>query len=232
MIKLKNIISEIIIEYERGKPLTFAHGCVDSYKGQNYCNLIAKDKDGKFVGAIAFSTYGNQIHISMIHTKTNERRKGIATAMAKELQREYPDHEIIWGMTTLAGSKFLEKLPRTFKSGRWKVKETISPHRAAKNTDKRRGYIGLVYNGKIEAYEEMLPDVLTANHIDFTPHMGAKWRFFVEFPKNTVLWDEFPADHEDQLKVEDWLHKKNMRVDNHIGVKEYYRITNFPGHNT
>jgi hypothetical protein len=234
MIKLKNIISEIITEYERGEPLIFTHDCVDSYRGQNYCNLIARDKDGNFVGAINFSTYRNQIHISMINTKGTERRKGIATAMAKELQKEYPDYEIIWGMTTTAGSKFIEKLPRTFKAGQWRVKlkEIMSPHRAAQHTDKRRGYIGIVYHDKVEAYDEMVPDVIASNHIDFTHHVGAKWRYFVEFPKNTVLWDEFPADVDDKLRVEDWLHKKNMKVNNHIGVREYYKITNFPGHYT
>jgi folate-dependent phosphoribosylglycinamide formyltransferase PurN len=117
MIKLKSIISEIITEYEKGEPLIFTHGCVDSYRGQNYCNLIAKDKNGNFVGSVSFSTYENQIHINMINTKRSERRKGIATAMAKELQKEYPNFKIIWGMTTSFGSKFLEKLPKKFKAG-------------------------------------------------------------------------------------------------------------------
>ena len=43
MIKLKSIISEIILEYEKGEPLSFTHDCVDSHRGENYCNLYAKE---------------------------------------------------------------------------------------------------------------------------------------------------------------------------------------------
>ena len=220
MIKLQNIISEIITEYEGGEPLLFTHDCVDSYRGQNYCNLIARDKDGNFVGSINFSTYGKKIHISMINTKGPERRKGVATAMAKELQKEYPDYEIIWGMTTSFGTKFLDKLPRTFKSGQWRVnlKEIISPHEKAKTTDKERGYIGIVKNGRVYGYDDMVPHVFQTLHaeIEFGAPNDGKFRYL--YLSNVVYWNKFPPTDEERLVVEDWLAKKKVKVKAHRSV--------------
>ena len=60
--------------------------------------------------------------------------------MVKELKKEYPNFKIVWGMTTSSGSKFLKKLPRTLKSGQWRINihEIRSPHGPYKKTDKKR----------------------------------------------------------------------------------------------
>ncbi len=106
MIKLKHLISE----YEKGGPLVFTHDCRDSYRGQNYCTLYAKDTKENVVGIIQYSTYENKVYVDVIKTKEEERRKGIATLMAKELQREFPNFKIEWGMTTPDGTSFLGSL--------------------------------------------------------------------------------------------------------------------------
>ena len=76
--------------------------------------LHATDKDNIPVGSIRYSILDDTISILFIRTQKTERRKGIAIAMAKELQRLHPNYEIDWGSLTPDGSKFLPKLPRTY----------------------------------------------------------------------------------------------------------------------
>jgi GNAT superfamily N-acetyltransferase len=106
MIKLKHLIPE----YVKGEPLEFTHDCRDNYKGQNYCTLIAYDKRGIKVGKIDYSTYENVIYIDGMETVESERRKGIATAMIRDLHREHPRWKIVWGITTPEGAAFIKTL--------------------------------------------------------------------------------------------------------------------------
>lgn len=106
-------VTEIINEYEKDQPLKFHHDCFDTHGGEIFCNLIAKDTNGSAIGYIEYSTYGDEINIKMIQTKEGERRKGIATLMAKELQRKYPKNYIQWGMTTSDGEPFVKSLKQS-----------------------------------------------------------------------------------------------------------------------
>jgi hypothetical protein len=107
------------------------------------------------------------------------------------------------------------------------MSEIMSPYEQAKDINKRRGYIGVVYHGNIEAYDEMVPDVMAVDHSEL-PHgrigstsLGTRWRYFVETPKNTILWNEFPPTDEDRHKAEDWLVKKGIYKPQHIGLNDY-----------
>jgi predicted acetyltransferase len=46
----------------------------------------------------------------MIHVDDEFKRQGIATAMLKRLQKEYPDTEISWGMLTADGNDLYQKI--------------------------------------------------------------------------------------------------------------------------
>jgi hypothetical protein len=104
----------MIAEYNKGEPLTFRHESLDSHGGQSFMVLYASDSSGAVVGKIDYIVYQDLISIGIIKTEKTEQRKGVATAMAKELQRQYPDSEIAWGMSTRPGEKFLKSLSRKF----------------------------------------------------------------------------------------------------------------------
>jgi hypothetical protein len=104
----------MIVEYNKGEPLTFRHEALDAHGSESFMLLYATDSEGNVVGKIDYTIYENVISISMIKTVQSEFRKGIATEMAKELQREYPESEIKWGMTTTPGQKFLKSLSRRY----------------------------------------------------------------------------------------------------------------------
>lgn len=110
MINLKKLAEN----YEKGDPIVFRDEMMDHRAGESFMTLSAYSKEEVPLGKIDYSIYQNEIAIKYIKTSPTMKRKGIATAMAKELQRLHPDTEIDWGSTTDDGSKFLEKLPRTY----------------------------------------------------------------------------------------------------------------------
>ena len=102
-----------LAEYVKGGSLTFREEMLDSRGGEHFMILYAMSGDSQ-VGHISYSLYGGDVFIKMIQTPSQFQRRGIATEMAKELQRLHPDAEIVWGTTTKAGHEFLKALPRTF----------------------------------------------------------------------------------------------------------------------
>ena len=65
---------------------------------------------GKEAGYIDYAEYDGVPFIKYITVDPEFRRQGIATKMLKQLQKEYPDQEIDWGMTTPDGTKLKEKV--------------------------------------------------------------------------------------------------------------------------
>lgn len=102
-----------LAEYIKGQPLKFREELMGQKSGEDFLILYAYDQEN-VVGSVEYSTYKDDVSIKMIRTHVAERRKGIATELAKELQRLYPNHEVIWGTTTEEGHNFLKALPRTF----------------------------------------------------------------------------------------------------------------------
>lgn len=102
-----------LVEYVKGQPLRFREESRGTHGSEHYLTLSALDGP-TVVGKVDYSVYQDDVSIEMIRTNDDEKRKGVATELAKELQRVYPNHEIIWGTTTGEGHQFLKALPRTF----------------------------------------------------------------------------------------------------------------------
>jgi hypothetical protein len=104
--------------------------------------------------------------------------------------------------------------PSIYRSPYKKVNEIESPYSKATEDHKKRGYIGVVYNGVIYAYDQIIPNLMEVDHSELiNGRNGERWRYFIQTPKNTILWNEFPPSKDDQFLVEDWIHKKGHIVD-------------------
>jgi GNAT superfamily N-acetyltransferase len=80
------------------------------YNHGQYDLTLFAEIDNKDVGYIDYSKYQDDINIQMIHVDDEFKRQGIATAMLKRLQKEYPDTEISWGMLTADGNDLYQKI--------------------------------------------------------------------------------------------------------------------------
>jgi len=107
----KPIWLPVIMEGLEG--LKFTHEANDYRHGETFMTLYARLGE-QVVGYIYYSLYLDEINIKYIHVNEDKRRGGIATAMARNLQAEYPDKEIDWGGLTDEGSAFLKALNREF----------------------------------------------------------------------------------------------------------------------
>lgn len=66
----------------------------------------------KPVGYIDYSVYDDKPYIQMIKVIDGEKRKGYGTQLVKNLQKQYPNQEIDWGMMTDEGSALYKSLPK------------------------------------------------------------------------------------------------------------------------
>ena len=111
--KLENTINDIL-KNAGVKPLNesldFYTSVKDSYGDELHCRTTVSE-DGKNIGYLDFSVYEDTPYIQMINVKEPYRRKGYATQMIKHLQKEYPNSEIDFGMTTDDGTKLVNSLP-------------------------------------------------------------------------------------------------------------------------
>lgn len=98
---------ELFEAKEPPKGLAFRNEVRDYIKGQMNCTLQALVA-GKYAGHIDYSVWQDDVSIQMIEVP-KLKRKGIATALLKELQRMYPETEINWGMMTDDGSKLYDR---------------------------------------------------------------------------------------------------------------------------
>jgi len=84
--------------------------CYDSHSGQNYCRLIAYDKQGNYVGHLDYSEYNHQLYVDMIEVDEKHQRQGIATDLLLKLKdKRQPIH---YGYSTRDGTKFLEAMKK------------------------------------------------------------------------------------------------------------------------
>lgn len=89
--------------------LVIKNEVTNSYDDEVY-NQMTAELDGEIIGKIEYSVYNDVPHIQMIETKPEYRRKGVATKLLQELQKEYEGKEIDFGMTTPDGTKLLESI--------------------------------------------------------------------------------------------------------------------------
>lgn len=109
------------------------------------------------------------------------------------------------------------------------IMELESPHEEAKDTDIKRGYLGTAYNHQVIAYDQILPNVIQVDHSELPQgRSGSRFRYFVQRPWNTILWNEFPPSPEDKALVVAWLEKKGITNPRDIGLNDYNHIYNRP----
>ncbi|MGV0949298.1 MAG: GNAT family N-acetyltransferase [Azonexus sp.] len=99
--------------FESMPGLQFRSECRGAHNGQSDMTLYA-EIDGVAVGRIEYCVFNDQPYVQYIFTSPEYRRKGIGTAMAKQLQKEYPGVEIEWSGSTDSGTPFIASLDREF----------------------------------------------------------------------------------------------------------------------
>jgi predicted GNAT family acetyltransferase len=99
---------------ELEQSLKFDIQSVGYHNNQHDLVLTAKTEDGNVVGKIEYNEYQGKPHISWIEVEPLLRKQGIGKKMINFLQNQYPDEEIKIGGTTDLGTKFFDKLPKTF----------------------------------------------------------------------------------------------------------------------
>jgi len=75
-----------------------------AYKGQINGNVVAFDKTGKQAGILQYQQFEDEVLIAWIEVSPEMQKRGIATRLYQELQNEWPDKKITWGMTTPEGT--------------------------------------------------------------------------------------------------------------------------------
>ena len=82
---------------------------IDSHHGQLDMVMTAYMGE-KPVGSLQYSLYENIPHISYIEVLPEYRRQGIASRLVRNLQSQYPETEIEWGILTDDGKAFYDAL--------------------------------------------------------------------------------------------------------------------------
>ena len=78
--------------------------CYDAHSGQDYCHILAYNKDDKLIGYIDYSIFENTSFVDCIETHEQCRRKGIASSLMKKLEKD--GRRIKIGLVTPTGKKF------------------------------------------------------------------------------------------------------------------------------
>jgi hypothetical protein len=94
--------------FEQGD-IAFNDTMIDYYDGQSNMRLLA-NVGGKNVAGIDYTVYQGKPKISMIEVADDQRRKGYATSLLKQLQRQFPNTEIDFGMLTGDGDSLYKSL--------------------------------------------------------------------------------------------------------------------------
>ena len=95
--------------------ITFREEQRGYHSGQHDMTLHA-ELDGQAVGYVEYSVLNDEVSVQYIKTLPGHERMGVATALMKHLQSEYPEQEIDLGMSTDSGTPFVASLNREFKS--------------------------------------------------------------------------------------------------------------------
>jgi hypothetical protein len=78
----------------------------DSYKGELFGYKELTDDAGKPIAAADINIIDGEVSIRDIVTRGDMKRKGLATALVEEIQKEYPGHTVTLTNMTDDGSKF------------------------------------------------------------------------------------------------------------------------------
>jgi GNAT superfamily N-acetyltransferase len=84
------------------------------YHDQQSDNSLIAKLDGKVVGYLDYDEYHDEVHIQMIEVDEEYRRKGIGMALLRELDKLYPETEILYGMETPEGAALIKEYQRRY----------------------------------------------------------------------------------------------------------------------
>lgn len=96
-------------QFEQAARPAFTTELTAAQDGQTNHTLTAVLPDGKS-GTLEYAVYQGRPSISMISVPESSRRHGIGTSLVQELQRQFPDTEIEWGMMTADGAALRDSL--------------------------------------------------------------------------------------------------------------------------
>lgn len=176
--------------------LDFYTSVKDSYGDELYCRMTVSE-DGKNIGYLDFSVYEDTPYIQMINVKEPYRRKGYATQMIKQLQKEYPNSEINFGMTTDDGTKLVNSLP-------FNTKVNIEYDKKVKQAKKLKKWL--------DEFKEFTDKVY--QQIDNNEPIAEKNRLYIV--NNTDKWQKYKNKYEEIL---DWI-RENKRETKFVKVDE------------
>jgi Inorganic Pyrophosphatase/ADP-Ribosyltransferase in polyvalent proteins len=99
----------VVKPHEDKRVLSFKRAHNGEAYGQSDHTIHAIHGDKK-VGKIDYSVYEGKPQISMVEVKKEHQRKGYGAELVRQLQLDFPDIEIDWGMLTDDGAKLKESM--------------------------------------------------------------------------------------------------------------------------
>lgn len=105
-IKLKttNEYMNDFMKKEKNKINTYS---TDAYSGQVNMIKEIRNNNDEIIAKLQYTDYDNKAYIDLIETKEEYRRKGLATKLMNDLEKEYGEN-IEYGYSTPDGTKFLK----------------------------------------------------------------------------------------------------------------------------
>lgn len=155
----------------------------DYHSGEMFATMTY-EKDGKVVGTLDYSEYEGKPNVKMIEVTPEYRRNGIGKKLLQELQRQYPDVEIDYGMTTPDGTKLLDAITYT------QTDEQVA--KGKQKLSDLQTELENVENRLNELYEI---DELTAEQQEEMEQLGERWDelYYTEIPKLTEEYGDKSA---------------------------------------
>lgn len=165
--------------------------------GEEFYKEMALIVDDKIVGCIQYTVYDDKPYIQMIKVAEDERRKGYGTKLIKALQKEYPNSEIDFGMTTDDGTKLVNSLP-------FDTKVNIEYDKKVKQAKKLKKWL--------DEFKEFTDKVY--QQIDNNEPIAEKNRLYIV--NNTDKWQKYKNKYEEILN---WI-RENKREKKFVKVDE------------
>lgn len=169
---------------------------IDVY-GEEFYKEMTLIVDDKIVGCIQYTVYDDKPYIQMIKVAEDERRKGYGTKLIKALQKEYPNSEIDFGMTTDDGTKLVNSLP-------FDVNVNIEYDKKVKQAKKLKKWL--------DEFKEFTDKVY--QQIDNNEPIAEKNRLYIV--NNTDKWQKYKNKYEEIL---DWI-RKNKKEKKFVKINE------------
>jgi hypothetical protein len=93
----------IVLRETTSKNIRFSTEFTGTHHGQSDFTTLAY-VDGQIAGYLNFSEFDNTLYVNMIEVRPEMRHNSIAFALMRNLQQQYPDTPIQWGLMTDDGS--------------------------------------------------------------------------------------------------------------------------------